>query len=417
MRPLLPHKLAQVIRKDGLASQEMRAWMEGVQEHYVPNNHIDITKEADFPVQDATTITLKAGYNYHILKPVVTAKRFIVEDGVFMTANNTFALALTYTGTGTMFTAVNARWDIRFMGLSCPNGKLIDCTGFGITIFQDCAIFAVKDLGTLTGTGTNFTNFNWNNVLIVSVTGQGFVFNNDIEILSATKIFCISSSASFRMIDISNAVVTSGELRDIEPRGVTGSVFLYALANSANIKYRNILTIESCGLGESDMAPLGGGITVSDVRVEASDNGGLKDTIADALIYFRNNAVNTTFSAVNAPTKIVATWVVSRLSKFAHSPNGRLVSLSEKEIVFPLDVTLYAKATTGTPVDITVYLYINGAIDPVASASGSINNTTDTRLVIPWQPEFDEADYVEFWAENNTNSTAVLFVGGTARIR
>jgi len=417
MNPVLPHKIDQIIRKDGIASQSMRAWMESVQSHFLPDRKIEITKEAEFPVQDATTITLKSGYWYQLRKPIVTAKRFIVEDGVFLTGFGTFALALTYTGSDVMFTAESAKWDVRLFGMACPNGTLIECTGAGITIFQDCAIFDVKNLGSLTGTGTDFTNFNWNNVLIVNVSGQGFVFNNDIQVLSSTKIFCVSTSASFRMFDISNAVITTGEFRDNEPRGVTGSVFLYALANSANIKYKNILTIESCGLGESNMLPLGGGIAVSDVRVEASDNGGLRDTIADALIYFRNNAVDTTFSAPDTPTKIEATWSVDRLSKFLHTPNGRLVSLSEKEIVFPLDVTLYAKATTGTPVDVTVYLYINGAIDPIASAKRSINNTTATEFSIPWQPEFNEAHYVEFWAENNTNSNAVLFADGTVRIK
>jgi hypothetical protein len=33
MNPVLPHKIAQIIREDGLAAQTMRAWMESITEY------------------------------------------------------------------------------------------------------------------------------------------------------------------------------------------------------------------------------------------------------------------------------------------------------------------------------------------------------------------------------------------------
>jgi hypothetical protein len=317
-----------------------------------------------------------------------------------------------------MFTSVNASWAINQLGFECPNGTLIDFSGAGISVVQDSSIYAVKHLGSFTGTGTNFTNFNWSNVLIASITGQGFVFNNDIRILSATKVFTVATSVTHKLFDISNAVVSGGEFRDIEPSGPSGSSFLYALANSANISANNILTIESCGLGASAMAPLAGGITISDIRVEASDNGGLEDTISDALIYFNGNATNTTFSAVNTPTLInSSTWATERLSKFSTNGSGKLTSLSEKRITFPTDDVFYVQATTGTPVTVSVYLALTGTILPSTKVTAQISNVSPSRFVIPWQLNLNVNDYTQAYIENNTNSTAVLVTNGIRRIR
>lgn len=416
MKPVIPHKINPLVRNDGLADQTMRAWMEGVTGFYnfFARRIIVINKLDDFKVQTETMITIESGYVYVIGDDITTDKGFVATGGFSMTAFSGAYNSLTYTGTGTMFTLTDSVAIIYDIGISCPNGTLIDSTGTGISIFERSGFFAVKNIGELNGTG--FSNINWSNCTFYLITGDGLVLNGDIFVMSMTRVFWNTTSATHIAIDFSNALITTMELRDFEPLGISGSVALKGLPNSQNIVAGNIASIESSNFNNSDMAALDG-VTVSDVRFEFSDCGGLQDTISDAIIYFRNNATNTTFSGVNTPAKVVATWSVERLSKFSHPINGRLVSLNERPAVFPVDLTLYVKATTGTSVNVTVHLYINGVVSAVATAYGTANNVSSTRLSLPWQLELEETEYIEVWIENNTNGNAILVVDGTLRIR
>ena len=85
------------------------------------DNEVIFNSESMFPTQDATTITLEAGMNYVQGADVSTTKRFIVEPGSSITANNIFAPILTYTGTGAMFTGDNASFSIHDIAVSAPN--------------------------------------------------------------------------------------------------------------------------------------------------------------------------------------------------------------------------------------------------------------------------------------------------------
>lgn len=414
MRPVLPHKINPIVRNDGISEQTMRAWMEGVTNFYsfFARRIIVINKIDDFDTQTETTITLKSGYTYVIGDEITTSKGFVATGGFSMTAFSGAVNTLTYTGNGVMFTLTDCVANVFALGLSFPNGTLMNFTGTGISIFETCGFFNGKNIGEINGEG--FANINWSNCTFYLITGDGLALNDDIFVMSMTRVFWNSTSATHIAIDMTNALITTMELRDFEPLGVSGSIAIKGLTDSQNIVAGNIASIESSNFQNSAMTPLDG-IAVSDVRFEFSDCGGLQDTISDALIYFRNNVTNTTFSAVNTPTKVVATWVTERLSKFSHS-TGTVVSLGERQAVFPIDLTLYVRATTGTSVLVVAHIYVNGASISY-SEQISVSNLIPSRVIIPWQVLLNEGDEIEIWIENKTNANAILVQGGTLRLR
>lgn len=416
MKAVIPNLITPIVRNDGIAAQTMRAWMESVTgfERFFAKRIIVINTLSDFKNQSDTAITLDAGYTYVIGDVIETAKGFYATGGFSLTAFSGAYNTLTYTGTGVMFTLEDSVAIVYDIGISCPNGTLIDSTGAGISIFERSGFFEVKNIGTITGTG--FTNLNWSNCTFYLITGAGLNVVDDVFVLSMTRVFWNSTSNTHVAIDITAATVTTMELRDLEALGVSGSIAIKGLANSANIAPNNIATIESCNFANSLMTPLSG-IQVSDFRFEFSDNGGVQDTISDALIYFNGNVSSTTFTAINTPVKIVATWVTERLSKFDHSVNGDAESLSERPAVFPVDVVVYAKATTGAAQNVTLYIALNGAIIAGTASVGIVRNTERTRFVIPWQILLNSGDTVSVFLENNTGTTAVLCEQGVLRIR
>ena len=95
-------------------------------------NIIVITKEEDFPTQDATTITLESGTGYWIKKPFTTAKNAIGEGGAVFSVVTDIPF-WTYTGTGAMFSSNQNRMRFDNIVVSCPSATVFEVTGDGTT--------------------------------------------------------------------------------------------------------------------------------------------------------------------------------------------------------------------------------------------------------------------------------------------
>ena len=67
-----------------------------------------VTQESDFPIQDATTITLAGNTRHVISADFTTTKSFICSNGSSITGFDRSGNALTYSGVGSMFAATDA---------------------------------------------------------------------------------------------------------------------------------------------------------------------------------------------------------------------------------------------------------------------------------------------------------------------
>ena len=123
----------------------------------VANNVVVINSEADFPVQDASTITLSKNFLYFIGSPVSTAKSFNGDGINILGLGITPDAQLTYTGVGVMFAMTNGLINIRNLIFDCPNGTIFSMSGSGgpgvdsQLLVTSSRCFSCMNIGTLNG--------------------------------------------------------------------------------------------------------------------------------------------------------------------------------------------------------------------------------------------------------------------------
>jgi len=385
------------------------------------NNTVVINSESDFPTQDATTITLEANTIYRIGTPITTAKKFIIQNGASLTSESTFALGIIYTGVEGMFTSTNTSYIISDIAVSCPNGTLVEFNGDGISIIERIAVVETKNLGVFNGNGiNNFCNCNWSNCNFGNITGQGLVFTGNINILSYTKIFNVSSSATHIGINLGTSVFQTIEIRDYEAFGVSGSVAISGLPNSGNLAAGKLATVDSCGLNGILMTPLQG-LTITDVRWVFTGCNGVEDTVEDCLLHFRGSTTETTIvdpseDGSNA-VKVNAVWSANRFSKFTYTTDGRITYLGERPVTVPVDVSLHLISVGGGSITAAVYIKMNDGLIYDTGSTVDISGNTSKNIHIPWQVTFSPNDWFEIWIENTTNSNNIIVKQGIVRVR
>ena len=218
------------------------------------------------------------------------------------------------------------------------------------------------------------------------------------------------------MFDITSATFYAFEMGDVEFIGVAGTKSLKGAASSANMLSGSVATVRDSDFSGGGATPLTG-ITNTDTRWVFSGNGGIEDTIEDALIYFRNNVTATTISVINTPYLVAGTWVQSRASKFTTTAAGRATFTAERAITVPVDIALQLKMASGGTVDVTTYLAKNGTVITESAIKASVSSSALTGVNIHWQLTLQPNDYLEVFVANNTNTINVIADQAVLRVR
>jgi hypothetical protein len=376
------------------------------------SNVLIINSEADFPTQDASTITLAANTLFFIGTPFSTAKTFTVNEAVTIASINQAVTAITYTGSGSMFNSSGANWGLRNIGYSCVNGTIFTCSGAGKTLTLENALcFGAANFGTLTNIDVIFRTSG-----VFSITGQGMLMSGAINIFSIDKFHLDGTSASFAAIDLGTATFADLEINDLEASGIAGSVAIKGAESSANIDANKIATVTNSTLNGDAIAPLSG-VTNSDKRWSFRANSGLGDTIEDALISLNSNASETVISASSTPVKVIGTWVCERQSIFTCDTTGRATFIGERDTVIPVDITTSISAVSGTNKDIKIYLALNGSIITNSGSKNKVGASDPRNTSVIWQLELSENDFLEVFIENNSDSINLIVEDAVLRVR
>lgn len=374
-----------------------------------------IEAEADFPIQDSTTITLESQVIYVISAAFSTAKRFIVQDEAVLTAFNLLGPTLTYTGTGNMFTGTDASFTIRDIRIDHPNGTGFDFTDNtgGQKLFLNSFVRTVS--------GVKYGTFrNMQTVLIdssstldmddgVTITGA----NNAVT--SIDKFFIGTTSASCVGIEL-DATFSSPtvEINDFVFSGVSGSIALSGQAASANIPVGSIAQVTNCEfLGPITVLQ---NITVSDIRWSFKNNAGLEDTLEDCLLSLNNNATATTIGASSTPVKVAGTWVVERAAKYTGDTTGRATYVAERDMTTPVEIVTTIEAASGTNKDIKIYLALNGTVITNSAKSNRVSASDPKNTTVIWQLDLSENDYLEVYVSNESDTTNLIVVDAVLRV-
>lgn len=379
------------------------------------NPIIYVAEEADFPVQDATTITLEAGKIYQYTASFSTAKKFTVNDGAKLTAFNFFSPILTYTGTGSMFTGTDASFTIRECRIDCPNAQAFSFTdtvgGTFLFLMYDMRIVSAAKFGT------------FNNMQTVLISGSSSLDMDDgisltganMVIFSISKLFLGSTSATFEGVDFGTTVSQTIEIDDFIPIGPTGSIGIKGAASSANIPVGNLATVAGCDFSGVD-TPVIGIVVSDDVRWRFTGNAGVSDTMIDCLLSLTSNATATTISTISTPVLIAGTWVIEDESLMTCTTAGRATFKSEVVRRLPVSAVLDVEPASGTNKLIKVYLYKNGTKITASGRQVKADAANPLNVALSWQLDLAENDYLELYVENNTDTIDILVSGAVLRV-
>lgn len=384
----------------------------------VPNigQRVFVRTMDDFPDPVNGVITLEIDTNYFIVGVgLLTPDRFQWTGGtVSMTGLWTVGKSqLTYTGTGNMFTALNAALDISRINMNCPNGNFFfnqsvppnpfnGLKASGV-IVQICQTIVEIDGGAATiDDGACFSCVN------------GFDLKTSVPFAFSLRQFNVVDLAGGVALNLNSSVWDVFEVRDFIINSSTGGVGLQGLPNSGNVPVGRIATYETSEFG-STLTPLSG-ISIDDIRWNFTDNVGIPNTSQRALNNIQNNAILTALTQ-NVPAPVVGAWTLINFSQFSQGAanTSQLVYTGERPAQFNLDITVTLLADTATPL-IQVDAYLNGS--PVAGAttkieSSSISNETGGLI---WSGELVQDDVFEIFLTNLDNDDDVALTDGTTRL-
>ena len=381
---------------------------------------IYISQESDFPTQDASTITLEEGLLYFATGSFSTGKRFICEDGSSITALNQFGVVITYTGTGNMFSGTDVNWKIQDIGLDCPNGG--QYFNFADTVILNTHIFWCTHVIGLTcgkfGTLTSLASFVITDTSVTGDASDGLsVFGASWRVWRMQNAGFLTTSPTFIGVDLGTATASAvgiGPMVVVGGGGV-GTVGISGLANSGNIIAGNLGRVDQTNY-IGNVTPLSG-LTNEDIRWQFSGNDIIPDTIVDAMVSLNSNTTETIIATINTPVLAAGTWTCERGALYSCTTAGRVTLDSERDVVTPVDIAITIEAASGTNIDVTAYVALNGTVIANSAKSNKVGGSDPRSISVLWQLNLTTGDYLELFVENNSGTTNLIVTSAILRAR
>jgi len=375
----------------------------------VANNVVVINSEADFPVQDASTITLSKNFLYFIGSPVSTAKSFNGDGINILGLGITPDAQLTYTGVGVMFTMTSGLINIRNLIFDCPNGTIFSMSGSGgpgvdsQLLVTSSRCFNCMNIGTLNGLDAvvfdicDFTN----------VTGNGFVFaGTGWLVLSLSRVSMAGFTSSIA-IDLGTAIFGEVELRDIIAVGDGASTAISGLAANGNIVAGSIGEIKDCNL--SNIGTALAGIDEQDTRWRVRDNAGTVNSryAADGYITIAETVTINTISVFEEIAGV--NWVNTTQDRFTTSTSGVITYNGQETIEVKISGIATVEKVGGGADEIAVRAAVNWVSGGGLVQSGAITtNSSPTSVPINALTELSTGDNIRLIVANNGSTSDVV---------
>lgn len=362
----------------------------------------------DFPRPVGDVITLESGTIYQIGNTIATSNRFVAENGVVLTTNNPLATALVYTGTGTMFTTVDANFAIDFATVSCPSGQLFDCssttpnqftTGLNIVTVVQC-----NSIGTFDG----LSSINITNTRITTNQGLTLLGSEPMDTITFSRFRIVTTNPALIGINLGNVVIQSLDLLAYILDGVTGSVGISGLANSGNIQAGSLGDItQSEFLGGSTALV---GITSSDIRYSFFGNAGIKDSIVAANPYLTaqtNVTVTTsgTYYKVNNNN-----WNSTVEERVAVSDDGDVTNALESPVTVQISgfVTVEKQGGGADAIAARIVLNDNPLLVESSITTNSTENSQPTSIPLTGIFELQSGDSLSLYVANEDGTSNII---------
>jgi len=371
----------------------------------VTNNTTIISNLADFPAPVSGVITLADDTEYFVANNISTSNRFVLGSNTVISSGDVYTTALTYTGTGTMFTLNNGRSGIKEIGLSCPNGQLFDGSAVttGNFLTRWLLIYEVKDIGALGHPIIGL--YDW---FVGLHTGNGLDFTSvtNGRLKTSNLTFGSSTNAAATMIDL--GIGTFDELSILGTQflnTVSGQTFITGAADGANMNAGTVGFINNTSI-EGDMVMLNT-ITLDDAGFDFESNNKLADTNPRAQVFLAAQAT-TTIGVTGTPVVASGTFTTDDVQLYDTNVNGRSTYKGVRNKFARIDTTISFEPASGTNKDIFVQLFINGAALAPTKITRTSSAGSSAVVSVDWSTTLSTNDFVEVAVGNDTDTTDIV---------
>lgn len=368
---------------------------------------VQVFEEGDFPAPVAGVITLADDTEYFIQNDITTANRFVIGNNTVIKGSDAVTITLTYTGSTTLFTAVDKEFKLADLRIIAATGTLFDISSSGTNLFRcyNSTLYAY-----------NIGNFDsmlityFLSCLITCLnTGITFSGTHVVALISACSL--TNSSATSNTIDIGVATFNSFYLDRLLFNSNSTGYLLEGAASSANIVSSGLGSIFNCQqLGTGPF--LSSNITSYDDRWEMILNPAIINSLDLALTTHSGGTITITTAAT--PVIIGATWTSVDMHRFTHTVGGRW-TYNGKGSHVAIDASISATVAVSSYA-CTFYVYINGvqitASGITRTLSGSVGN-----ISLIWETALATNDYIEIWCQNDTSNVDIVINAIKLRIR
>ena len=373
--------------------------------------NIVVSTIADFPDAVGGVITLAANISYRLVKDITTSNRFVFSNGSSLQGDSEVNSSLTYTGTGNMFTWVNASAHIEHIGLIAPNGTFfsgINTTASTYKVDFDAIEFDGKTMGTIGATKQiRMTRCDFD------ITTNGFVFSGDLGYVLITNSF--NDLAAGTLFDLGSATMDGISFVNQVSRGAGAAKFINGLANSGNINTGGVGVLNNCHVDGPDLA--GSNINVNNAQWEFAGNDEIANTRPDGLLTLIGNSTATTISGAGTAVLVAGTWEVDSVSQSTGTTAGRYIYNGSKNAKLPVMVDLTVTPVSGAAIAMSAYIAVNGSIIARSRRAAPLASGGLIQVIsVPWQITAEPGDYVEVFVANDTSTVNLLVSSAVIRV-
>ncbi len=378
-----------------------------------PTNQIIVNAITDFPAAVGGVITL-LGSTFYLVGDEFSLgdTRIVLSDDTVLAGLDSSVSKLTYTGTGDMFTAVDASNKVTRIRLDCPSGRVFNISSPGNTsVFQ--FVDATVDSCDRIGVFNNLRAMQVSNVAYNSVVTDGHSFVGTFNVFTAqTNLSTMSAGALYSLGTATfDAFNLTGSLVSL----ASGSFLLSGAAASANITVGNIgLVTGSRIFGAGASTPLST-ITRDDIRWEFFANDEIGNSATVGLLSMQGNATTTTIAVSGTYVLAAGAWVVENTSRMTGTTAGRLTANNG---TFDADITISvtAEPVSGNAKIMSARVALNGVTIVNSTRSSSADAGKPASITIPWLNELTETDFIEVFVTNDTDTIDILVSSALMRI-
>ena len=381
------------------------------------NNKVTVNVKGDFPAPSGGVITLADDTDYIIGAAVSLGTDRIVMGDASSIQGNAYHSPITYTGTGTMFTGVDATSTFKFLKLQCANGKVFDfddTVGTTKSIICDTVII---DSCAEFGRFNNMLLTQMINTSCLSATQGVTLVGTGGLIWSFDRFALVSTNASFIGINLGTAQASNIEFNNLVLVGPSGAIGISGAASNANVPTGVVATVANSDFSGGMTAPLSG-ITTNDIRWDfRANSANVADTLPDAMLSLNGNSTETIIGVATTAVLVLGTWTSERSSHFTNTGAGRSTYDGEKDLPSPITISCSVDVASGTNKSVRLYVAINGTAVANSGLATLVDSGSPQVLTAIWQESLSVNDFVEVYVANDTDTVNVTVIDAVLRIR